>query len=193
MEHGIITNVRYNEGVALCDVQAIRVATEYKDVPMTKPFAGFTVMPSPGQKVGMAELSDGTRFITQVIAKEDEFPASMSPGELAIQLDASTKVTITESGDSYTLTLHGDDVDIEAVGSAVSITAAQDVNVNASGDANIVASGNANVSGASVFINGIDFESHVHDFEDSTIADTSDGTGTESTATKQTAAAKQPQ
>lgn len=38
-----------------------------------------------------------------------------------------------------------------------------------------------------VYIQGIPFEDHVHDYGDSTIADTGDGSGTESTETKQTA------
>lgn len=37
-----------------------------------------------------------------------------------------------------------------------------------------------------VIIDGIDFDTHTHNFEDSTINDTSDGTGTESTETKTT-------
>lgn len=46
-------------------------------------------------------------------------------------------------------------------------------------DLDIAASGN-------VFIDGIDFDEHTHSYGDSTISDTSDGSGSESTTTKTT-------
>ena len=112
MEHGIITATRYEAGVVLCNVQAIRVDTEYEDVPMLKPFDGFAVVPQIGQKVTMTSLGDGTRFITQVLGRrpDTERPESLGTGELSIQLDADTKLTFTKTeSDTY-------DVDISASG-----------------------------------------------------------------------------
>lgn len=41
-------------------------------------------------------------------------------------------------------------------------------------------------SSGDVTINGVSFADHTHDYDDSTISDTGDGSGTESTATKET-------
>lgn len=124
MEHGIITATRYEKGVVLCNVQAIRVDTEYEDVPMLKPFDGFSVVPHIGQKVTMTALGDGTRFITQVLGRrpEGERPESLEAGELSIQLDPETKLTFTKTDDETY------NVDISASGN---------VNVTASGDATV--------------------------------------------------------
>ncbi|AGC34296.1 baseplate assembly protein V [Haloarcula virus HCTV-15] len=120
MEHGIITATRYEKGVVLCNVQAIRVDTEYRDVPMLKPFDGFAVVPSIGQKVTMTKLGDGTRFITQVLARrpEEERPASLESGEVSIQLDADTKLTFTKNGaDGYNVELSASgDVTVSSAG-----------------------------------------------------------------------------
>lgn len=108
MEHGIITATRYESGVVLCNVQAIRVDTEYEDVPMLKPFDGFSVVPHIGQKVTMTKLGDGTRFISQVLGRrpEGEIPESLGAGELSIQLDPETKLTFTKTGeDKYDVEL----------------------------------------------------------------------------------------
>jgi hypothetical protein len=48
-----------------------------------------------------------------------------------------------------------------------------------------------NASGE-VFIDGLNFDEHVHDFEDTTIQDTGDGSGGESTTTKKTMKPKNP-
>lgn len=54
-----------------------------------------------------------------------------------------------------------------------------DVDIDASGEVRINATGD-------VKIDGIDFDQHTHDYGDSTITDTGDGTGSESTTTKTT-------
>lgn len=52
-------------------------------------------------------------------------------------------------------------------------------NANGNWDIDLTASGD-------ITIDGIDFDQHVHDYGDSTIEDTADGTGTETTTAKQT-------
>lgn len=166
MEHGIITSTKYEQGVVLCNVQAVRIDTEYRNVPMLKPFAAFNVVPAIGQRVAMASLSDGTRLITDVIASNPDGsqPDDLAEGELSIQLDANTKLTFTKNA-------NGDyDVDLTASG-AVTVTATSDVDLTASG---------------SVFINGINFENHIHPYADDTINDTGDGSGSLSSEAKQT-------
>jgi hypothetical protein len=123
MENGIITSVQYEQGVVLCDVQPIRVNNEYSKIPVMKEFDGFHAMPQIGQKVGMIELSDGQRFITKVIARNEDgdYPDSMKQGEVVIQLDDQTKLAFRKnSNDDYDVTLEasghlqltGDTVDI---------------------------------------------------------------------------------
>jgi len=159
MEHGLITSVNYKQGAVLCNVQAIRVSTEYRDVPVMKPFSGTIQMPKLGQKVLMETLDDGTRFIIGYLAREEDRPSEMDQGEMTIQVGPSTKISLTKDDDTW-------DVDLSASGT---------ISVDADGD---------------VKIDGIDFDQHVHDHEESVINDTDDGSGTKSTTTKQTSPPK---
>lgn len=148
MEHGKVTSVNYKDGTVACDVQAVRVNNEYKDVPVLKPHSGFIQIPEQGERVAIHKLDDDTKFITGVLSRDSGFPDDVTEGDLAIQLDSETRVKFEKksSGD-------------------------YELHINASGN---------------VFIDGIDFDKHVHDFEDSTINDTGDGSGTESVTVKET-------
>lgn len=140
MEHGIITTTNYEQGVVLCNVQAVRIDTEYRNVPMLKPFAALSVVPSIGQRVSMVKLGDGTRFITDVLARTEEGtqPDDLADGDVAIQLDEETKLTFTKTDEGNY------DVDLTASG---------DVTVSAQGDATINAANHLQLSG-----NTIDFD-----------------------------------
>lgn len=61
-----------------------------------KPHSGFIQVPEQGEMVAIDQLNDGTRFISHVISSEDETPDEMKEGELAIQLDAGTRVHFEE-------------------------------------------------------------------------------------------------
>lgn len=101
MEHGKVTTVKYREGVVYCNVRAVRAQTEYTAVPVMKPHSGFVQMPKQGETVTMERLSDGTRFISNVIAKSSDVPDDMDEGELSIKLDGDTEVSFEkkENGD----------------------------------------------------------------------------------------------
>jgi hypothetical protein len=96
MEHGTVTTSHYEDGVVYCNVRAIRMDTEYRDVPLLKPHSGFIQVPKQGETVAMDTLADGTRFISDVISRESETPDDMKEGELAIQLDGGTRVYFEE-------------------------------------------------------------------------------------------------
>jgi hypothetical protein len=107
MEHGTVTSVTYKDGVAYCNVRAIRIDTEYRNVPVLKSHPGIIEMPKQGMKVAMEQLEDGTRFITNVISKEDAYPDEMEEGELTIQLDNETRISFEETQDGdYNLHLN---------------------------------------------------------------------------------------
>lgn len=117
MEHGIITSTSLEQGVVICNVQPVRLNTEYPNVPMLKPFPALTVVPTIGQRVAMTELSDGTRFITGIIGRtpEGSQPTGLVGGDVCIQLDPTTKLKFTknDAGD-YDITLSASgDVTIE--------------------------------------------------------------------------------
>jgi hypothetical protein len=102
MEHGIITSVNYQQGVVLCDVQAIRVNESYENVPVLKPLGGYVQMPSPQQKVGIVSLDDDddARFIIGVMSRNRDAaarPDSMAPDEMTIQMDEDTKIDFSKN------------------------------------------------------------------------------------------------
>lgn len=106
MEHGKVTTTNYENGVVYCNVQAVRVDIEYRDVPLLKPHSGFIQVPKQGETVTMEKLEDGTRFISNVISRENDTPDKLREGELAIQLDGGTQVYFEETPDgNYNLHL----------------------------------------------------------------------------------------
>lgn len=166
LEQGIVTSVDYNEGVVTCSVKPLRGSNAYPSVPVLKPIAGAVRMPKQGQKVAMASLDDDTRFILGVIARnaDGERPDDAAPGDMTFQLDGDTKLEIADDGNgNYNVTLSG------------------------SGNLTVSApNGTVTIDASEVTIDGIDFDQHTHDFEDETIEDTGDGSGSSSTTTKQT-------
>jgi hypothetical protein len=138
MEHGIVTTVNYDNGVVSCDVRPIRLHKEYEKLPILKPHSSFIQVPKQGEVVTMQSLDDGTRFISNIIAREDGPPDSMKEGEFAIHFDDDTRIYFKKRNDGkYNLQL-------EASG---------DVNISAEGDVNI---------------EGIDFDDHTHQYTDNT-------------------------
>lgn len=96
MEHGEVTSVKYNDNVIYCDVRPVRNSSPYPSVPILRPHSGFIQVPKQGNTVTMEKLDDGTRFITNVLSKEDSSPDNMREGELAIQLDEDTRIYFEE-------------------------------------------------------------------------------------------------
>jgi hypothetical protein len=101
MEHGKVTTVEYKDGVVYCNVRPMRTTSKYEALPVLKSHSGFIEIPKVGQQVMIDTLDDGTRFITDVLSKEEETPDEMSEGDLAIQLDGGTQLKFQKqsSGD----------------------------------------------------------------------------------------------
>jgi len=161
MEHGKITTVNYEDGVAYCNVQAIRLNNEYQDVPVLKTHSGFVQVPEQGMTVAMDSLKDGTRFITHVVSKENASPDDLAEGDLAIQLDGDTIIELSKAGSDYD----------------VSIGASGQLNLEATGTLSLKAGKNLTIdSDAKVEIQGIPFADHTHDYSwtDSGGSDTTD-------------------
>lgn len=158
MEHGIVTSVRYQDGVPVCAVRLKhRVDVEDKYVPVMRMHGSQFLVPEQDQLVQLLTLGD-QRFIIGVLDRgEDDFsPPDLSEGETAFRFDDGTTLSFTKDGSG---------------GFNVSIEASGDVNITANGD---------------VLIEGIAFSNHTHDYSDSTINDTGDGSGSESSETKTT-------
>jgi hypothetical protein len=113
MEQGVVTTVKYEKGVPVCNVQDQNrpTAEEYKNVPVMRMFKGMFIVPEQEQKVQMLKMGEA-RFIVGILdrGKGDITPPSLSEGEFSIKVDDGTEITITENG-------NGDhDVDISASG-----------------------------------------------------------------------------
>lgn len=190
MEHGTVTSAWYENGVVLCNVQPVRISNEYEKVPVVTTHAGLTTVPRQGQKVAMDTLEDGTRIIVGVIAKQGENsrPSDLSEDDFTIQVDPDTEISLVENANGdYDLTLSASgSLTINATGD-VTVNSNGAVDVTGGGDVTVDAGGKALISSANgVEIDGIPFTDHTHTFEDSTINDTGDGSGSESTTTKET-------
>lgn len=99
MKPAIVESVSYDDGVVYCDVSPIRINESHDNIPVLKPHSGFVAAPKEGQKVMMRSLDNGTRFITDVIAREGGTPDSMIEGEITIQLDEGTRVSFEKNND----------------------------------------------------------------------------------------------
>jgi hypothetical protein len=148
MEHGKVTSVSYEKGVVSCYVRSIRLDIEYEDVPVLRAHPGLIAVPKQGDTVTMEQLDDGTRFITNLISREEEPPDSLEEGELSIQLDKETKVHFSEGeGGGY-------NVDISASG-AVNVNSAEKVSVDSVKDIALNSEQDIHLnSGGEVYING---------------------------------------
>jgi len=113
MEHGKVTAVEYKDGTVYCNVRPMRTTSEYTALPVLKTHSGFITVPKEGQQVMVERLDGGTRFISDVISKEDKSPSKVSEGDLSIQLDDSTQLHFEQQS-------NGDyNVQIEASGNII--------------------------------------------------------------------------
>lgn len=164
MERGIITSVYYDNGVIECDVQPFRASGAYTNVEFLPANSGFMASPEQGMTVNMDVGRDGRRYIVGLRSHQNAYPDSLKEGEIVLQIDDGTKIQITRNDDSN---------------HQVAIEASDGVDIAASGDVNLEAGGD-------ILIDGINFTQHTHDYDDSTISDTGDGSGSESTTQKTT-------
>jgi phage baseplate assembly protein gpV len=171
MEHGTVTTVNYEDGAVYCDVRAIRLNNEYQNVPVLKTHSGFVQVPEQGMTVAMDKLRDGTRFITHVISKENDTPSNVQEGDIILQLDSDTVIEVSKAGGNYDVTIGASGkLDLTATGT-LSLKAGKKLTID---------------SDTAVEIQGIPFADHTHPHDDSTINDTSDGSGSKSTTSKDT-------
>jgi len=152
MEHGEVKSVNYSSGVVYCNVQPVRVDIEYQNVPVLNSHSGFVQVPKQGQTVAMQKLDDGTRFISDVVEKSNNYPGEMKEGELGIQLDSDTRLYFEKASDG-TFDIH--------------LSASRNINFIAPGNILIEAKKEARFTAPNgVFINGTKFEDHTHDYDD---------------------------
>ena len=141
MEHGFVEITDYEDGVVYCGVNPIRSGGSYPDLPVLKPQSGFIQVPKEGDLVAIDELSDGTKFITNVISKTEASPDTMKEGDMVIQLDEQTKLVFKRNGKgSYN----------------IQISASATLSLSAEGSISLDAPDG-------VFINGTKFQEHTHD------------------------------
>lgn len=152
MELGLITAVKYRDGAVVCNVQAIRVAVEYKNVPLLKPMSGFIRKPSEGQRVVMGKIQSDQRVIVGLMAanEENEYPSEMAQEDFTIQLDEDTTLSISEEGGSY----------------SISISCSSGLTVEADGNIDITGS-KVTIHGRDdgVVAQGVDVSGHTHYYE----------------------------
>lgn len=143
MEHGTVTTVNYENGVVYCSVRPNRGSGgEYEDRPVLKSHSGFIQIPKQGDRVVLQKLSDGTRFISDVLSREDEYPEDPTEGDLAIQLDKNTRLVFQKRNDGK-----------------------YNVDLGASGTLSLSATGSMSLDAPDgVFINGTKFQDHTHGY-----------------------------
>lgn len=165
IKHGTVVATYTKHGTFYCNVRVPRVAVTHNKCPVVHSATGDLHAIKEGTRVLIAKTTDEMWVVVGTLGSDGEtaLGAEMSDNERVIYADDSTEIRLTKSGGSYKL----------------DITAGANLNINASGDVNISATGN-------VFIDGIDFATHTHDFADTTIADTSDGSGTATDTTDTT-------
>jgi len=186
MEHGSVTTVNYKDGVVYCSVRALRVNTEYRDVPVMKSHSGFIEVPEQGDIVAMDSLKDGTRFIQDVISTAKEVPDNVEEGELIVQLDKDTQASFRKTDDGkYNCNISASgELNLEAngtvslkAGKELSIDSETEINIEAIKALSLKASENITVdAGSKVKIQGIPFKDHTHGYSwtDSGGSDTTD-------------------
>lgn len=201
MEHGKITTVEFQDGIVYCNVRPVRYNVLYEGLPVLKSHSGFVELPKQGDTAIIDELDDGSKFITNFLSNEEvhsepnALPAEdeIREGDLTLRLDKQTQLTFSKANSGgYNIDISSSkNVNIESDGD-VSIKSDGNINIQADENINLEAKQNINIdSDSSVKIQGVPFLDHKHSYSDSTISDTDDGSGTESTESKDTGTPKQ--
>lgn len=163
MIQGTIQKVYVHKGHVLVDVIADRTQSPYRKKKVVMPMSGYFRVPQPGWKVTLDKPENGGDWIvTHVLSTDEGLPDEAEPRDVVIQFDENSTLKVQKQ-DNGTYNL--------------SLDMTGEVTINAQGD---------------VKVDGIDFDAHVHEHDDSTINDTSDGSGTESTTTKSTGPPQNP-
>lgn len=127
--------------------------------------------PRPGvsyRDIPMLQLFPGAMIVPEedAVVAVHKMPDGKRVATLAISVPEELTMPDLEPGDMVFKFSDGTQIQVAKDGSGT-----YNVNIDADG---------------SVFINGIDFEQHTHDYEDATINDTSEGTGSPSDSTRTT-------
>lgn len=164
IQHGTVVATYTQNGTFYCNVRVPRVAVTHNKCPVVHSGTGDLHAIKEGTRVLIAKTTDEVWVVVGTLDSENNaFPNSVQDNERVIYADADTEIRLSKSNGSYQL----------------DISTGADLNINAAGDVNITAGGN-------VLIDGIDFDAHTHDYADTTISDTSDGTGTATDTTETT-------
>lgn len=164
IKHGTVVATYTQKGTFYCNVRVPRLAVTYNKCPVVHSGTGDLHAIKEGARVLIAKTSDEVWVIVGTLESENSgLPTDVADNERTIYADANTEIRLSKSGGTYKL----------------DISSGADLNIDASGDVNLTA-------GGSIFIDGIDFSNHKHDYDDDDTGDTSDGTAGTSTTTKTT-------
>jgi hypothetical protein len=147
---------------------SVKVTPEeyYEEIQFTTNQTGLWMMPAEGDIVEVYEVG-----MDSYVARTPHNPLpytmpQMEEGDFALKLNEDTELFFSrQADDTFNLSVKADG------------------NISVS-----TTSGNVSVDAPSgtITANGVDVENHTHSYTDSTISDTSDGTGSTSTSTKNT-------
>jgi hypothetical protein len=161
--HGTVTTTKVKDGTLYASVRVPRKGVTYHYKPVLHSGTGDLHGIKEGSRVILSRTTDAEWIILGTVDSEpgSDIGDKIEENERVIYSDDKSEIRLSKTNGTYQL----------------DISAGADINLSAEGDVNISATGN-------VFIDGIDFDQHTHDYEDSTIEDTSDGSGSETTSTK---------
>lgn len=139
---------------------------EEREIPFQTPVKGMWTVPEEGDIVEVYRVEREPYARYPHTSPEFTIPADLGEGDFCFKLNEATELRFSHQDDGTV------NVDVTVDGDLTVSTVDGDVNVDS-------------VKG-NVFINGIDFDEHVHDYDDKTISDTEDGSGTSSDTTRTT-------
>lgn len=163
IRHGTVVNTRTENGILYCDVRPPRAGVTHEDCAVIRPTTGTLTGIREGARVIITKTEDQLWLVLGTLGSEGEsaLASNITDNERVLYSDENTEIRLSKDSGTYKL----------------DVSSGADINIHADGDVNLSA-------GGSFYIDGQDFWTHTHDYGDSTIADTGDGSGTESTETK---------
>ncbi len=185
MKHGIVTSKEINsDGNVILTVQSSRAGVTWKPVPVAQDHPGAIQNIEEGWHVALAQCDDGLWICMGVINTDpDQLPDSLEKKEQSMKFDDGTEIStrLNDAGDY--------DMTVSASGKTT-IKATGDVEITSEGNALLNATGDVTIGDAANAVK-LAVQNHTHDYDDSTINDTEDGSGSSSTSTKTTSPPKE--
>jgi hypothetical protein len=177
---GEITTITYEGNRFVAQVSDVDRTATYDRVLLPQPLSGQMFVPPIESIVVVQKMHDEGWIIDGVLEIPKESPFDLTKAIEGAR-EGHTSMGFTFGQPENADSVQKFSIEYRDGGYVLNLNLGGDITINSGGDINLNPDGDVLVNGKEVSV-----EDHTHDYEDTTVSDTDDGTGTSSTTTKTT-------